>query len=337
MGCFLLSKKETIMIAITGLSGLAPALRAKIKGAFSYRRRIGNLKPFIVAGIGEVLWDVFPENEIFGGAPANFSIHCSGLGANSFVLGSIGCDSRGVKALDFLQQRGVNTRLLQQHSEVPTGIVEVNLDPYGQPSYVIEKHSAWDELLTVEYLDMFPHGVDAVCFGTLAQRNKTTRLAIRSLLSQMPTESLSVFDINLRQSYFSRELIERSLVLADVLKLNSEELKVVSSLLGLSGSIETLLRVIMNDFELQLIALTRGKDGAFLISKKGGSDRGGLDVDVIDTVGAGDAYTSALVMGYLNRWSMEKINLTAIEISAWVCTREGAVPEIPKELADLFR
>ena len=174
-------------------------------------------------------------------------------------------------------------------------------------------------------------------FGTLAQRNKTTRLAIRSLLSQMPKESLSVFDINLRQSYFSRELIERSLVLADVLKLNSEELKVVSSLLGLSGSIETLLRVIMNDFELQLIALTRGKDGAFLMSKDGGSDRGGLDVDVIDTVGAGDAYTSALVMGYLYRWSMEKINLTAIEISAWVCTREGAVPEIPKELADLFR
>ena len=325
------------MIAITGLSGLAPALRARIKGAFSYRRRIWNLKPFIVAGIGEVLWDVFPENEIFGGAPANFSIHCSGLGANSFVLGSIGCDSRGVKALDFLQRRGVNTGLLQQHSKVPTGIVEVNLDPHGQPSYVIEKHSAWDELLTVEYLDMFPHGVDAVCFGTLAQRNKTTRLAIRSLLSQMPKESLSVFDINLRQSYFSRELIERSLVLADVLKLNSEELKVVSSLLGLSGSIETLLRVIMNDFELQLIALTRGKDGAFLMSKEGGSDRGGLDVDVIDTVGAGDAYTSALVMGYLNRWSMEKINLTAIEISAWVCTREGAVPEIPKELADLFR
>ena len=211
------------------------------------------------------------------------------------------------------------------------------MDPHGQPSYVIEKHSAWDELLTVEYLDMFPHGVDAVCFGTLAQRNKTTRLAIRSLLSQMPKESLSVFDINLRQSYFSRELIERSLVLADVLKLNSEELKVVSSLLGLSGSIETLLRVIMNDFDLQLIALTRGKDGAFLMSKKGASDRGGLDVDVIDTVGAGDAYTSALVMGYLNRWSMEKINLTAIEISAWVCTREGAVPEIPKELADLFR
>ena len=174
-----------------------------------------------------------------------------------------------MKALDFLRRRGVNTGLLQQHSEVPTGIVEVNLDPHGQPSYVIEKHSAWDELLTVEYLNMFPHGVDAVCFGTLAQRNKTTRLAIRSLLSQMPKESLSVFDINLRQSYFSRELIERSLVLADVLKLNSEELKVVSSLLGLSGSIETLLRVIMNDFELQLIALTRGKDGAFLMSKKG--------------------------------------------------------------------
>ena len=142
------------MIAITGLSGLAPALRARIKGAFSYRRRIWNLKPFIVAGIGEVLWDVFPENEIFGGAPANFSIHCSGLGANSFVLGSIGCDSRGVKALDFLRRRGVNTGLLQRHLEVPTGIVEVNLDPHGQPSYVIEKHSAWDELLTVEYLNI---------------------------------------------------------------------------------------------------------------------------------------------------------------------------------------
>jgi fructokinase len=283
-----------------------------------------------IAGIGEVLWDVFPEGEQFGGAPANFACHCRALGAQSYVISCVGDDARGERAVEFLQNHGVDTSALAVSDCYETGTVVVTLDSAGQPSYAIKEGVAWDHLPYSDNLDAIARELDAVCFGTLGQRDATSRETIQRFLAATPSRCLRVYDVNLRQSYRTEDVIRGSLTLANVLKLNDEELQVIAPMHDLEGSDETIIRSLLELYGLKLVALTRGSRGSLIITPDAVSEVAGVEVSIADTVGAGDAFTAAMVTGYLNSWSLEKTNLFANRVAAFVCSKIGAVPELPE-------
>jgi fructokinase len=288
-----------------------------------------------IAGIGEVLWDVFPDGEQFGGAPANFACHCRALGAQSYVISCVGDDARGERAVEFLQNHGVDTSALAVSDCYETGTVVVTLDSAGQPSYAIKEGVAWDHLPYSDNLDAIARELDAVCFGTLGQRDATSRETIQRFLAATPSRCLRVYDVNLRQSYWTEDVIRGSLTLANVLKLNDEELQVIAPMHDLEGSDETIIRSLLELYGLKLVALTRGSRGSLIITPDAVSEVAGVEVSIADTVGAGDAFTAAMVTGYLNSWSLEKTNLFANRVAAFVCSKIGAVPELPETVRRL--
>ncbi len=288
------------------------------------------MKSIEIAGIGEVLWDVFPEGEQFGGAPANFSCHCRALGAQSYVISCVGDDARGERAVEFLQNHGVDTSALAVSDCYETGTVVVTLDSAGQPSYAIKEGVAWDHLPYSDNLDSIARELDAVCFGTLGQRHATSRETIQKFLSVTPSRCLRIYDVNLRQSYWTEDVIRTSMTLANVVKLNDEELQVIAPMHDLEGSDETIIRSLLELYGLKLVALTRGSRGSLIITPDAVSEVAGVEVSIADTVGAGDAFTAAMVTGYLNSWSLEKTNLFANRVAAFVCSKIGAVPELPE-------
>jgi fructokinase len=283
-----------------------------------------------IAGIGEVLWDVFPDGEQFGGAPANFACHCRALGARSYVISCIGNDARGDRAVEFLRNHGVGTSALAVSNSYETGTVIVTLDAAGQPSYEIREGVAWDQLPYSENLEAIASELDAVCFGTLGQRSATSRKTIQKFLAVTRSNCLRVYDVNLRQSYWTEDVIRASLDLANVVKLNDEELQIVAPMHHLEGSVEAIIRSLLELYELKLIALTRGSRGSLIITPDAVSDVAGIEVAIADTVGAGDAFTAAMITGYLNDWSLEKTNQFANRVAAFVCSKIGAVPELPE-------
>jgi fructokinase len=288
-----------------------------------------------IAGIGEVLWDVFPDGEQFGGAPANFACHCRALGAQSYVISCIGDDARGERAVEFLQNHGVDTSALAVSDCYETGTVVVTLDSAGQPSYAIKEGVAWDHLPYSDNLDAIARELDAVCFGTLGQRDATSRETIQRFLAATPSRCLRVYDVNLRQSYWTEDVIRTSMTLANVVKLNDEELQVIAPMHDLEGSDETIIRSLLELYGLKLVALTRGSRGSLIITPDAVSEVAGVEVSIADTVGAGDAFTAAMVTGYLNSWSLEKTNLFANRVAAFVCSKIGAVPELPETVRRL--
>jgi fructokinase len=290
------------------------------------------MKSLKIAGIGEVLWDVFPDGEQFGGAPANFACHCRALGARSYVISCIGDDVRGERAVEFLQDHDVDTSALAVSDTHETGSVVVTLDSAGQPSFEIKDGVAWDHLPYSESLDSIASVLDAVCFGTLGQRHAESREAIQKFLAATPSHCLRVFDINLRQTYFTEEVIRASLNVANVLKLNDEELQVIAPVHDLEGSDEAVIRSLLEIYGLELVALTRGSRGSLIITPDAVSDVSGIEVSVADTVGAGDAFTAAMVIGYLNGWSLDKTNQFANRVAAFVCSKIGAVPDLPEAM-----
>ena len=288
------------------------------------------LKALEVAGIGEVLWDVFPDGEQFGGAPANFACHCRALGARSYVISCIGDDARGERAVEFLQNHGVETSALVVSTTYETGTVVVTLDSAGQPSYEIKEGVAWDHLTYSEHLAAIAAGLDAVCFGTLGQRESTSRETIQRFLAATQSNCLRVYDVNLRQSFLTEDVIRTSLTIANVLKLNDEELQIIAPMHDLEGSDETIIRSLLELYGFKLIALTRGSRGSLIVTPDAVSDVAGVDVTIADTVGAGDAFTAAMITGYLNNWSLERTNQFANRVAAFVCSKIGAVPELPE-------
>jgi fructokinase len=287
-------------------------------------------RSFNIASLGEVLWDVFPEGEKFGGAPANFACHCRLLGATAHIISCVGNDARGAAARDFLDDHGVNTRGLATSDEYETGLVLVSLDAGGQPNYEIRQDVAWDHTPFTPEAASVAAQLDAVCFGSLGQRSEISRATIEQCLAAVPRGCLRVFDINIRQTFCTREVVLTSLQAATVLKLNDEELAVVASMLGVSGEEEDQVRAILEMYELQLVALTKGVDGALMMTPGETSFTMPPKVEVISTVGAGDAFTAAMVTGYLAGKSLEEINRHANAVAARVCTRHGAVPEPEK-------
>lgn len=285
----------------------------------------------IVVGLGEILWDVFPDGPRFGGAPANVACHAAQLGANSHMASAVGPDELGNKALKALEEKHVNTDCVIR-SSYPTGVVNVQLDAAGKASYQFAEDTAWDHLEWSDNWESLASKTSAVCFGTLGQRSESSRKTIHRFLEATPDACLRVFDINLRPPFYSDEIILNSLRPANILKLNDEELPYLAKLCDISGTDVEVMQALSQKFDLQLVALTRGGSGAVLCRGDEISESGGAPTTVVDTVGAGDSFTAALILGLLENRDLDTINHQAGKIAAFVCSQPGATPQIPDAL-----
>ena len=294
---------------------------------------MGNSKP-VVVGLGEVLWDVFPDGARFGGAPANYACHAASLGADAYVASAVGRDELGDRALQALQDNNVDTRAVAKY-EAPTGAVHVTLDDAGKAAYEFLADTAWDRLEWSNTLRDLAARTNAVCFGTLGQRSARSQETIRRFVEATPKDCLRIFDINLRPPFFTNHAILESIQLANVLKLNDDELPLVATLLDLSGNDQEMMQAIATEFSLQLVALTRGEHGALLLRESETSEHPGISTTVADTVGAGDSYTAALTLGLLANHSLDSINAHASRVAAYVCSQSGATPKLPADLIAL--
>ncbi len=286
-----------------------------------------------LVSLGEVLWDVFPDETRFGGAPANFACHAAAHGAAVTMLSRVGSDALGDRAIANLQSHGVEVKHLQRDTVLPTGRVLVQLDDQGVPSYDICENVAWDQLEWVASMQSMAGQVDAVYFGTLGQRSERSHQTIRQFVSAVSSSALRVFDVNLRVPYLNEEIIKESLSLANILKLSDEELYFVTAMVGIHGDVMTRLAALRERYELKLVALTRGAHGAVLMTENEVSDFPGITTAVKDTVGAGDSYTATLVTGLWRGESLEAINERACRVAAYVCSQKGATPPLPADLA----
>ena len=292
----------------------------------SYRENL------VVVGLGEVLWDLLPGGKKFGGAPANFAYHAKALGAEAYVVSCVGADALGSEILRELDALRLNRDYVAVDAEHPTGTVSVELDAGGKPTYIIHQNVAWDFLRLQAEMVGLAQRADAVCFGSLAQRSAMSRAAIRDFVTATRPDCLRIFDINLRQHYFDADTIIASLQWATVLKLNDEELPVVARLLSIEGTDKEMLSTLCRRFNLGLIALTMGGQGAMLFSPEACAVQPGLPVEVADTVGAGDAFTAALAVGLLQRRDLDAINRHANRVACYVCGQPGATPPMPPGL-----
>ena len=297
---------------------------------------MANRAPLVV-GVGEILWDMLPAGRQLGGAPGNFAYHAVALGAQGAIVSRVGADPLGREILQRLDDLHVDHQFVTVDEMHPTGTVEVRLDGAGVAEYVIHTGVAWDFIPCDARLLEWTAGADAVCFGTLGQRSAGSRESIAQIVAATRRPCLRVFDINLRQSYFSRELVENLLGMTDVLKLNDQEMPIVAKLLELPGGDGLAIsRQIMRRFPVALVALTRGGNGSALFGRDGQTDaHAGFPGTVVDTVGAGDAFTAALVMGLLQGHGLPRINAFANRLAAYVCSASGATPAIPQSLTDL--
>jgi len=281
-----------------------------------------------IFSLGEILWDIFPEGKKIGGAPANVVFYLSRLDENPVLVSRVGTDSLGEEALAVCQNCSLKTDFIQKDEVHCTGKVNVHLDSQGVPRFEIQDNVAWDFIEESPPLFLTIKEADAVCFGTLAQRHEKSRTTIRRLLEQTRTDCLKVLDLNLRFPYFDKELIEASLRMADVLKLNSDELAIVSELFSLNGVELELLRTLLEKFSIKVIGLTTGENGSILLSDEKEFRHPGYCISAVDTVGAGDAFTAALVHGLLSGLELEEINDFANRLASLVCTKKGAWVEI---------
>jgi fructokinase len=287
-------------------------------------------KIFVVAGIGELLWDIFPEGKRMGGAPVNFSYHCQQLGATGYPVSAVGADELGAEIRSFLLEKGVDGLHLEEVQQ-PTGTVQVTLEK-GMPTYEICEGVAWDHIPMSGKLGTLAQKVDAVCFGSLAQRTIVSRSTILGFLQLMRPDALKIFDVNLRQAFFSKEIIEHSLERCNVLKLSDEELPVLAEMFGIEGSELEQLNVLCVRFDLRLIAYTRGPNGSLLVTADDSDDHPGLPGKAINSVGAGDSFTAALCMGLLNKKPLFEINDHANRVGTFVCSQDSATPVFSDEI-----
>ena len=284
---------------------------------------------FKVIGIGEVLWDLLPAGRQLGGAPANFSFHAKMLGADAQLITRVGQDDPGRAILRRFVDMGMETDAIQLDDHAPTGTASVVLNNGGVPHFVIQENVAWDRLMLTEKAHAVVREADAVCFGTLAQRSETSRTAIQSLVASARPDALKIFDVNLRQKFFSFEIIKTSLDLTNVLKINDEELPVLAKFFNLTGEPEEQLAELARRFDLRLAALTCGAHGSLLYSQGVYSRVEGLPTKVVDTVGAGDSFTAMLALGLLAGWDLDRINHSANQVAAYVVSQPGATPRLP--------
>lgn len=290
-------------------------------------------KPHQVAVIGEVLWDVFPDQQRLGGAPANFSIHLARLARQSAevnFISAVGEDPLGNTTAERIEQLGLSADLIQR-STYPTGRVNVTLEN-GSPQYEIAQPAAWDEIQWSAEIESIAQKSDAVCFGTLAQRSAVSRQTIEKFIDATSPDCLRMLDINLRPTMDDRSVYRRSLELANMLKLSDEELPVIAEIFDCRGDHQQQLKQLAQLFDLRLIAYTQGGDGATLIGGDQVCHVGGVETTVVDTVGAGDSFTATLVWEMLQGHDLETANIAACKVAAFVCSQIGATPKIPDDI-----
>lgn len=289
-------------------------------------------KKHIVVGMGEALWDMLPDGKKIGGAPANFAYHVSQFGLDSCVVSAVGEDKLGDEIIENFEGKKLN--FIIDRVPYPTGTVVVELDSRGVPVYDIRQNVAWDNIPFTPELKALAKKTKAVCFGSLAQRSAVSRTTINEFLKEMPDEdTLKIFDINLRQSFYTPEIIEESLKNCNILKINDEELVIISRIFDLPGiDLEEKCHLLLEKYNLKILILTCGVNGSYVFSGGITSFIPTPKVEVADTVGAGDSFTGAFIAGILKGWPIEKAHKCAVEVSAFVCTQNGAMPVLPESL-----
>lgn len=285
--------------------------------------------------MGEALWDVLPEGKKIGGAPANFAYHVSQFGLPSMAVSAIGDDPLGNEIRENFISKGLKHHL----ATVPyaTGTVQVELDPNGVPQYEIKENVAWDNIPWTTELEEIARNTKAVCFGSLAQRNVVSRETIGRFLDTMPREedSLVVFDVNLRQGFYTKEILCESMQRCNVLKINDEELVTVSRMFGYPGiDLQDKCWILLGKYNLKMLILTCGINGSYVFTPGNVSFQPTPKVEVADTVGAGDSFTAAFVASILKGKSVAEAHSLAVRTSAFVCTQNGAMPTLPRELTE---
>lgn len=290
----------------------------------------------IIVGVGEVLWDLLLTGTQLGGAPSNFAYHAHALGAQAHVITRVGNDDYGREVIRRFDTMGLPADTVQVDKTAPTGTARVELSGNGLAHFTIAENVAWDRIALSPEAIAVAATADAICFGSLAQRREVSRNTIQELVTAAPANALRVFDINLRQQFYSQKPIESSLRLANVLKLNDDELPILADMFALAGSTRQQIEQLAEQFSLRVVALTRGANGSLLYESGRWSDCGSRPVKVVDTVGAGDSFTAALVLGLLQHMDLEEINSIANEVARYVCSQAGATPPMPPEFARKF-
>lgn len=287
----------------------------------------------IVVGMGEALWDVLPEGKKIGGAPANFAYHVSQFGLPSCVVSAVGEDALGKEIVENFTSKGLNQLIAEV--PYPTGTVQVEIDPAGIPQYEIKENVAWDNIPYTPQLEALASMTKAVCFGSLAQRNIVSRETIDRFLDAMPRtdESLAVFDVNLRQGFYTKEILCNSMKRCNILKINDEELVTVSRMFGYPGiDLQDKCWILLGKYNLKMLILTCGINGSYVFTPGNVSFQPTPKVEVADTVGAGDSFTAAFIASILRGKSVEEAHSLAVRTSAFVCTKKGAMPMLPADL-----
>lgn len=286
----------------------------------------------IVVGMGEALWDVLPEGKKIGGAPANFAYHVSQFGLPSCVVSAIGDDALGKEIIENFTSKGLDQLIAEV--PYPTGTVQVEIDQTGIPLYDIKENVAWDNIPYTEHLDALAKRTKAVCFGSLAQRNVVSRETINHFLDTMPKDddSLIVFDVNLRQGFYNKEILCKSMQNCNILKINDEELITVSRMFGYPGiDLQDKCWILLGKYNLKMLILTCGINGSYVFTPGNVSFQPTPKVEVADTIGAGDSFTAAFIASILKRKSVTEAHSIAVKTSAYVCTQKGAMPILPPE------
>ena len=289
----------------------------------------------VVVGMGEALWDVLPEGKKIGGAPANFAYHVSQNGLRSCVVSAVGDDTLGNEIVDNFTSKGLNQIIARV--PYPTGTVQVEIDQAGVPQYEIKENVAWDNIPFSDEIRTLAANTRAVCFGSLAQRNVVSRETINSFLDAMPrdNERLVVFDVNLRQGFYNKEILCTSMQRCNILKINDEELVTVSRMFGYPGiDLQDKCWILLGKYNLKMLILTCGINGSYVFTPGNVSFQPTPVVEVADTVGAGDSFTAAFISSLLKGRSVAEAHSRAVQTSAFVCTRNGAMPVLPPELTD---
>ena len=286
----------------------------------------------VIVGIGEALWDVLPEGKKIGGAPANFAYHVSQFGLESCAVSAVGDDELGKEIRSNFEEKKLQT--LIETVPYPTGTVQVEIDKLGVPQYDIKENVAWDNIPFTPQIEELAHRTKAICFGSLAQRSKVSRNTIEQFIEAMPKteDTLIVFDVNLRQSFYSRDVLDRSMKRCNVLKINDEELITISRMLGYQGTdLQSKCWILLGRYHLKMLILTCGVNGSYVFTPGSMSFLTTPRVKVADTVGAGDSFTGAFVASILKGLSVADAHQKAVNVSAFVCTQRGAMPTLPAD------
>lgn len=289
----------------------------------------------VVVGMGEALWDVLPEGKKIGGAPANFAYHVSQFGLPSCVVSAVGADLLGKEIIENFTSKGLNQLIAEV--PYPTGTVQVEIDQAGVPQFEIKGNVAWDNIPYTAHLEALAEKTKAVCFGSLAQRNVVSRNTINRFLDAMPHNegSLVVFDVNLRQGFYNKEILCNSMKRCNILKINDEELVTISRMFGYPGiDLQDKCWILLGKYNLKMLILTCGINGSYVFTPGNVSFQPTPKVEVADTVGAGDSFTAAFIASILKGKSVAEAHSLAVRTSAYVCTQKGAMPILPQELTD---